>query len=143
MFLERLSQEEIVEGLMSECLREIKHSLDVLFYNPGLMEEKTNAMATRAIALAEIQSLLQMMHGIRDSGFRKKHRMCRDVLRQMHKRLINNSPADAAGHGWDIMRFGRDLVDFMTSFHRVLAEDTPRRLKSDTWRRFCRGQKVP
>lgn len=138
-----LSQAEIVEGLMGDCIREIKNSVDVLFYNPGLMEERTNAMASRAIAMAEIQALLQMMHGIHDSGFGKKHRMCRDVLRQMHKRLVKNRPGDEAGNKWDLARFGRDLVDFLTSFHRVLAEDTPPRLKSDTWRRFCRGQTVP
>ena len=52
-----LSQFEIVEGLIAEGIKSIKESLDVLFFNPTDMDPTLNALATRAIALSETESL--------------------------------------------------------------------------------------
>lgn len=138
-----LSQFEIIEGLLADCLQEIKRSVDVLFFNPGKMDERTNAMATRAIALVEVNQCLQMLKGVHNSALSKRHRMCRDVLRQMYKRLMKNSPQNEVGKGFDLPLFGTDLVSFMTTYHKILAAQDPGREQSTLWRRFCRGQALP
>ena len=138
-----LSQLEIIEGLLADCLQEIKRSVDVLFFNPGNMDEHTNAMATRAITLVEVNQCLQMLKGIHSSTLSKRHSMCRDVLRQMYKRLMKNAPQNEVGKGFDLPLFGTDLVSFMTTYHKILASPSPGRAESTLWRRFCRGQALP
>lgn len=138
-----LSQFEIIEGLLADCLQEIKRSVDVLFYNPGGMEERTNAMATRAIAMAEVGQCLQMLSGVSNTALTKRHRMCRDVLRQMNKRLMSNAPQNEVGQGFDLPKFGLDLVSFMTTYHKILSSHQPTREQTVLWRKFCRGQALP
>tara|TARA_R110000751_G_scaffold192979_1_gene298544 strand:- start:2961 stop:3440 length:480 start_codon:yes stop_codon:yes gene_type:complete len=138
-----LSQFEIIEGLLADCLQEIKRSVDVLFYNPGEMEVHTNAMATRAIALTEVNQVLQMLMGVSSSSLTKRHRMCRDVLRQMYMRMMKNAPENAVGKGFDLPKFGTDLVTFMTTYHKILSAHDAGRESKALWRRFCRGQALP
>ena len=45
---------DIVEGMLAEGLGEIKRSLDVLYHNPGNMEQHVNAAACRSIAPAGV-----------------------------------------------------------------------------------------
>ena len=138
-----LSQIEIIEGLLADCLQEIKRSVDVLFFNPGEMEEHTNAMATRSIALVEVGQCLHMLKGVSSSSLTKRHRMCRDVLRQMYMRLTKNAPLDDSGKGFDLPAFGADLVNFMTTYHKILFAPDASRESKTLWRRFCRGQALP
>ena len=135
---------DIVEGMLAEGLGEIKRSLDVLYHNPGDMEQHVNATACRSIARGQVNDMLHFLEPYNDASLRPRHRGCRKVLMAMRKRLLKNGPsgtADSPFAGFDLPRFGRDIVQFLTAFHRVLSVETSTTDRNAELRWFCRGVK--
>jgi len=135
---------DIVEGMLAEGLGEIKRSLDVLYHNPGNMEQHVNAAACRSIALGYVNDMIHFLEPYHDASLRPRHRGCRKVLMAMRKRMLGNAPAGVDGKpfaGFDLPRFGGDIVQFLTAFHRVLSVETSTTDRNAELRRFCRGIK--
>jgi len=135
---------DIVEGMLSEGLGEIKRSLDVLYHNPGDMEEHVNAAACRSITLGHVENMLHFLDPYHDAALRPRHKGVRQVLRAMSVRLKKNAPLGSAGlpyAGFDLLRFGRDMVQFLTAFHKVLSVSTSNAERNTELRWFCRGVK--
>ena len=137
-----ISQFEIVEGLIAEGIKSIKESLDVLFFNPGDMDPTLNALATRAIALTEVEGLESALSA-GQIGMHKKHKMCIPVLRNMKKRLEENSPDGDKIGDMDLGVFGQDIVDFLTAMHKVMSDGTSDKKRHSYQRAFVEGRKVP
>lgn len=142
--LTKVFSADIVEGMLAEGVGEIKRSLDVLYYNPGDMEEHVNAVACRGITLGHVENMLHFLEPYHDASLRPRHKGVRKVLRAMHARLTKNTPRPESGNpyaGFDILRFGRDMVQFMTAFHKVLSVTTSNADRNKELRWFCRGVK--
>ena len=136
-----ISQFEIVEGLIAEGIKSIKESLDVLFYNPGEMDPDLNALATRAIALSEIEGLETALSA-GQIGMHKKHKMCIPILRNMQSRLESNAPDGDKIGDMDLGVFGQDIVDFLTTMHRVMCDGTSDRSRRSYQKAFVESRKV-
>tara|TARA_R100001594_G_scaffold51458_1_gene84873 strand:- start:3793 stop:4239 length:447 start_codon:yes stop_codon:yes gene_type:complete len=132
---------DIVEGMLAENLGEIKKSLDMLFYNPMGMDENLNAQTTRSIALGFVQDALIKLAPYSDSALHPKHRQCRKALMEMSRRLEAN-PVNSKTRRFDEVKFGYDITDFITVFHKCLAECTPPKERSRVLRRFVDRRKV-
>ena len=135
---------DIVEGMLAEGIGEIKRSLDVLYYNPGNMEQHVNAAACRGITLGHVENMLHFMEPYHDASLRPRHRGTRRVLRSMRKRLLQNVPMmdqKTPYAGFDVLRFGRDMIQFLTAFHKVLSVSTKSEDRNKELRWFCRGIK--
>ena len=142
--LTKVFSADIVEGMLAEGIGEIKRSLDVLYYNPGNMEEHVNAAACRAITLGHVDNMLHFLAPYHDASLRPRHKGVRKVLKAMHAKLTKNTPCPKDGNpyaGFDILRFGRDMVQFMTAFHKVLSVTTSNADRNKELRWFCRGVK--
>lgn len=137
-----ISQFEIVEGLIAEGIKSIKESLDVLFYNPGEMDPDLNALATRAIALSETKGLESALSA-GQIGMHKKHKMCIPILKNMRERLEANAPDGDKVGDMDLGVFGQDIVDFLTTMHKVMCDGTSDRKRRTYQRAFVEGRKVP
>ena len=135
---------DIVEGMLADGMGEVKRSLDVLYYNPGGMEQYVNAAACRSIALGQVNDMLHFLQPYHDASLRPRHRGCRKVLTAMRKRMLGNAPIGVDGKpfaGFDLPQFGSDIVQFLTAFHRVLSVETSTTDRNAELRRFCRGIK--
>tara|TARA_R100000655_G_scaffold82789_1_gene122332 strand:- start:4574 stop:5086 length:513 start_codon:yes stop_codon:yes gene_type:complete len=135
---------DIVEGMLAEGMGEIKRSLDVLYYNPGNMEQHVNAAACRSITLGQVENMLHFLEPYHDASLRPRHRGTRRVLCSMRKRLLENVPLmdqKTPYAGFDVLRFGRDMVQFLTAFHKVLSVSTSTTDRNNELRWFCRGVK--
>mgnify|MGYP003112269409 FL=1 len=137
-----ISQFEIVEGLIAEGIKSIKESLDVLFFNPTDMDPTLNALATRAIALSETESLSAALTA-GQIGMHKKHKMCIPILNEMKRRLEANAPDGDKIGDMDLGVFGQDIVDFLTSMHKVMSDGTSDKKRHTYQRAFVEGRKVP
>ncbi len=136
-----ISQFEIVEGLIAEGIKSIKESLDVLFFNPGDMDPDLNALATRAIALSEIKGLEAALSA-GQIGMHKKHKMCIPILRNMQGRLESNAPDGDKIGDMDLGVFGQDIVDFLTTMHKVMCDGTSDRSRRSHQKAFVESRKV-
>lgn len=134
---------DIVEGMLSEGIGEIKRSLDVLYHNPGNMEPHTNALACRSITMGHVDNMLHFMGPYSDASLRPRHRAARKVLAAMLRRMGNNAPVKSrAGRlfdGFDITDFARNMVQFMTAFHTVLSVASTKVERNKALKEFCRG----
>ena len=137
-----ISQFEIVEGLIAEGIKSIKESLDVLFFNPGDMDPTLNALATRAIALTEVEGLESALSA-GQIGMHKKHKMCIPVLRNMKKRLEENSPDGDKIGDMDLGVFGQDIVDFLTAMHKVMSDGTSDKNRRSYQKAFTAHRPLP
>ena len=137
-----LSQFELVEGMIADCLKQVKNSLDVLFLNPEKMDPTLNVLATRAITLTEVTSLRKAMEQGALS-LHPKHKMCLGILQSMTKRLTHNAPRGHDLGNLDPARFGRDMVDFLTAMHKVLSHGTKESHRKTYYRDFMSGRRIP
>jgi len=137
-----LSQFEIVEGLIAEGIKSIKESLDVLFFNPTDMDPTLNALATRAIALSETESLERALSA-GQIGMHPKHKLCIPVLRNMKERLESNAPNEDKIGDMDLGVFGRDIVDFLTAMHKVMSDGTTEKNRRSYQKAFVEGREIP
>lgn len=137
-----ISQFEIVEGLIAEGIKSIKESLDVLFFNPTDMDPTLNALATRAIALSETESLSAALTA-GQIGMHKKHKMCIPIFNEMKRRLEANAPDGDKIGDMDLGVFGQDIVDFLTAMHKVMSDGTSDKKRHSYQRAFVEGRKVP
>tara|TARA_R110000751_G_scaffold43087_1_gene99673 strand:- start:3177 stop:3689 length:513 start_codon:yes stop_codon:yes gene_type:complete len=142
--LTKMFSADIVEGMLADGLGEVKRSLDVLYHNPGNMEQHVNAAACRAITMGHVDDMIYFLEPYHDAALRPRHRGCRKVLMAMRKRLLGNGPIgtiDEPFAGFDLPKFGSDIVQFLTAFHCVLNVDTSTTDRNAELRRFCRGIK--
>ena len=132
---------DIVEGMLAETLGEIKKSLDMLFFNPMGMDDLLNVRTTWSITLGFVQDALIKLAPYSDSALHPKHLACRKALLEMSRRLDANPP-NKKGHRFDEVQFGYDITDFLTVFHKCLAESTPKRERPRTLSRFVQRRKI-
>ena len=137
-----ISQFEIVEGLITEGIKSIKESLDVLFFNPTEMDPTLNALATRAITLSETEGLEAALSA-GQIGMHPKHKLCIPILRNMKERLESNAPNGNKIGDMDLGVFGRDIVDFLTAMHKVMSDGTTEDHRRSYQESFVAGREVP
>ena len=113
----------------------------MLFFNPMGMDDLLNVRTTWSITLGFVQDALIKMAPYSDSALHPKHLACRKALMEMSRRLDAN-PTNKKGHRFDEVKFGHDITDFITVFHKCLAESTPKRERTRTLSRFVQRRKV-
>jgi len=126
----------VVEGMLSEILREIKSAVDVLWDN--VEEPDVHAKITFVIVWGYVQDTLAKLKPYDDASLRPKHALCRGVISHMSDRLEDNNPNDD-GDGFDLSIFAQDLVSFLTAFHLCLSEGTTKAAKTAAHMEFCNG----
>ncbi len=129
---------EIVEGMLAVCLSQIKASLDVVYENPKSMKPLQNVRACYLLTGSLIDQALDRLKGYHDASLNVKHRLSRKVLRAMSARLLENDVLPAKRmHNKRIAHFAHDMVQFLTAFHLVLSENTPKNDRYKIAEAFC------
>jgi hypothetical protein len=85
-----------------------------------------------------IDQALDRLKGYHDASLNVKHRLSRKVLRAMSARLLENDVLPAKRmHNKRIAHFAHDMVQFLTAFHLVLSENTPKNDRYKIAEAFC------
>ena len=113
----------IVEGMLAAVLAQVKGSLDIVYENPRSMKLVDNVKACYTITRHEVAVAVDRLRVYSDKSLNRKHRACREILVDMLSRLEKNDVEAAKRmHNKKVVRFGRDVVDFLSVFHIALAE---------------------
>ena len=129
---------EVVEGMLAMALSQIKASLDVVYADPKGIKPIENARACYLLTGSLIDQALDRLKGYHDASLNPKHRLSRRVLRAMSARLLANDVLPAKRmHNKRLARFAHDMVQFLTAFHLVLSEGTPKKDRYEIAEAFC------
>lgn len=129
---------EAVEGLFAMLLAHVKTSLDFVHNGELKLKKLDNIKACFMITVDEVLRTLQFLAPYNDASLNPKHRLCRAMVQEMQRRLITNDIMDAKRmRNKKVVRFGRDVVDFLTAIHTVLHEGTAAKDRYDIKERFC------
>lgn len=120
----------ICEGIIGECLANMKSSLDVLWEyvqdGNAMKAEKFSEPTFHAIR-EEVETALDMLESIKRSEMRPKHRDCRTVMKKGARLLARNSPTSDV---FEPERFLRDSLALMSAMHLCLLEQTKKKARS-------------
>ena len=129
---------EAVEGLFSMLLAHVKTSLDFVHSGELKLKKLENIKACFMITVDEVVRTLQFLAPYNDASLNPKHRLCRAMVQEMQRRLVVNDIMDAKRmHNKKVVRFGQDVVDFLTAVHTVLHDGTVANDRYDIKERFC------
>ncbi len=132
--MESILNEDTVEMALTNCIVNIKHSLDAHMECYQKMDGKRvtsydEAVSISVVARTAYESASQVLQfidlaNIKDKHLKPKHllcvRLCRKIINDIHhNNLIIDHPKS------DATKFGIGVVTFLTAMHHTLAEATP------------------
>lgn len=133
---------QAVEGILADVIVQIKSSLDVvmgLTYDAKI-SKVDNIKSTFLITRNEVESALKMLSAYSNASLSPKHRYARALLSTFLNSLDERSSAISKVRGANskvLADFGLDLVDFLTSYHRVLHDSTADNHRRNITQEFC------
>ncbi len=121
---------QAVEGIIAEVLCQVKMSVDValgLHGDAHSMSQVDNIKATFGIAQAEVSSCLDMLKHYSNAALTPKHRYARACMYHFVS-VLDDSKDDLSkvkgATSKHLAEFGRNLVEFMTNLHMIMADST-------------------
>lgn len=117
----------VCEGIIGECLANMKSSLDVLWeyvQDGDAMKAEKFSEPTFHTIREEVETALDMLESIKRSEMRPKHRDCRIVMKKGARLLARNAPTSDV---FEPERFLRDSVALMSAMHVCLLEQTKKK----------------
>jgi len=129
----------ICEGLIGECLANMKMAVDVLWdyvqKGDAKKAHKFSEPTFHAIR-EEVEVALDVLEGFKRSEMRPKHRDCRTVMKKGARLLARNSPTSDV---FEPERFLRDALSLMSTMHLCLLEQTKKRDRSKIRKEYVRA----
>lgn len=138
-------KKEVVERFLAEVLTQIKLALDVVWYE-GLSKKYASIKPVEAvkglyvIAGKECSAAAELLEPYHSASLNPKHRGCRKIINvyldriEEHRiKLLNAKNTNNKA----IKEFVRETIDFLSAYHVVLHEDTPKKERSRTLRNYC------
>jgi len=144
-------QAKFVEGLLAETLSQLKHQMDALFLIffdeetkdlksfKGPKKRMDSIKATSEIFLGELNILNECLAPYDEAALNHKHRSLRQVLKEGFKRLNDNRKGLMKAKNINnqyVTQFAKDICLFMTNFHVVLHDKTPKKERSRIVREY-------
>ena len=116
----------VVEGMLATALVEIKHALDATGDTRALgMKAIKRTKACYAVTRGIVEETYGWLEPYNRASLNKKHLLCRDIFEEMRHRLRNNDVMSAkVMRNKKVIKFARDMVEFLTAFHLVLTEQS-------------------
>lgn len=131
---------EFVEGIIAECIAQIKFSLDVL-REPNLVGVKRvdSIKDTFLIAMNESQSVIKMLEHYNDASLSPKHKLARYVLKSLVKRLtdIHGFMDAKRANNSRVVEFARVITGFLVAIHTIMHADTSPKVREMRAAEFC------
>ena len=142
VFKSNVFSKQAVEGVMADVLVQIKGSLDVvmgLTQDPGI-KKVDSIKSTFLITRSEVENCLVLLSAYSNASLSPKHRLARAILFHFSGRLTEMAEdirsAKAVNSG-KLTRFGEALVEFLTSYHRVLSDATETKHRGIITKGYC------
>jgi hypothetical protein len=131
----------VAEGIIGECISNIKSSLDVLWEyvqegNPSAAHKY--AEPTFHAIREELEVALGMLEQIKRHDIRPKHRDCRAVMKSGSRLLARNAPT------LDVFMpevFLKDTVKLLSTMHLCLLEQTKKKDRNRIRREYVNAAK--
>lgn len=131
----------IAEGIIGECIANIKESLGVLWEHvsngDGDLAHKYSE-PTFHMVREELEVALGMLENLKRGEIRPKHRDCRSVMKSGSRLLAKNSPLN------DVFvpeTFLKDSVSLLSTMHMCLLEETKKKDRSRFRREYVNAAK--
>jgi hypothetical protein len=121
---------QAVEGIIADVLCQVKMSVDValgLHGDAHKLSQVDNIKATFGIARAEVGGCLDMLKHYSNAALTPKHRYARACMFHFAS-VLDDSAEDVSkvkgATSKHLAQFGRNLVEFMTNLHMIMADST-------------------
>tara|TARA_R100001530_G_C4321057_1_gene155831 strand:+ start:4241 stop:4816 length:576 start_codon:yes stop_codon:yes gene_type:complete len=136
---------EIIERYLTEILTQIKLALDVVWYE-GIGQKRHGIKPVDAvkglfvIAHDECATAASLLEPYHDASLNPKHRASKKVINtymeriEPHREKLFKSKSTKNGA---IKAFVRETLDFITTFHIVLSEETSKKERASQRRNYC------
>ena len=128
----------VVEGMLATCLIECSAALGALSERVETPKALKFTKACHMIVYQQVLMACERLEPYNEASLNLKHRLSRKVLRSMRERMLENNPQEAKRMRNKLVTgFGRDMTEFLTAFHTVLAESSDKSERYDAMEDFC------
>ncbi len=131
---------EAVEGVLAEMVNQIKASLDVVIAGKEVvgLTKLENARGCYIIAGQEVEHTLQLLRDYSNAALTVKHRFCRAIMKEFLQKLYKIPVLEAKSiRNKSFVLFAQELVEFITTFHKVLHHQTDPRERQAYVYEYC------
>ena len=131
----------IAEGIIGECIANIKEALGVLWeYVEGDNPKAAHkfAVPTFHTIREELETALDMLESLQRKDIRPKHRDCRAVMKSGSRLLAKNSPL---GDVFVPEVFLKDSLGLLSTMHTCLLEQTKKKDRNRIRREYVKAAK--
>tara|TARA_R110000824_G_scaffold67779_2_gene175428 strand:+ start:173 stop:670 length:498 start_codon:yes stop_codon:yes gene_type:complete len=131
----------IAEGIIGECIANIKEALSVLWeYVEGDKPKLAHKFSepTFHTIREELETALDMLESLQRKDIRPKHRDCRAVMKSASRVLAKNSPLN------DVFvpeTFLKDSLGLLSTMHMCLLEETKKKDRNRIRREYVNAAK--
>lgn len=127
----------ICEGVFSQCIEQVKSSLDVFYKQQSQMEPHKVMLGIYGVARSEAVTVVEFLADVQKSIMNPKHRLSTDITRTYLKVLEDINLVDKEDiEDPEFARFGAATVDFLTTLHIVLRDQTTYHLRNKTYKKY-------
>lgn len=148
---------ELVEGLFSNTITELKNALDAVFLvffdkETGKQEsfktqkQKLDAVkATLVIFIYQLDCVRHCLEPYSKHTMNLRHRKVKDVCAEGLSRFKNLEEEVAKAkymNNTSVILFAKEMAQFMTNFHCVLHKDTPKKETARIVKEYCVSEEV-
>ena len=132
---------DFVEGLIAECIAQIKESLDLLQHGNGIegVKRLDSVKGTYLIAINEANNIITMLQHYSDAALSPKHKLSRYVLRSFVRKLqdIDGFMEAKRMDNTRIVAFARVITEFLVAIHMVMHSDSEQKTREFHVASFC------
>ena len=148
---------ELVEGLFSGSITELKNAMDALFLvffdketgktnSFNTQKKKLDAIkATLVIFVYQLDTVRHCLEPYTDATMNLRHRrvksVCSEGLKRLKKLEEPMASAKQMNH-WAVIKFAKEMALLMTNFHCVLHKDTPKKETNRIVKEYCVSEEV-
>ncbi len=121
----------VVEALLADVLVQSKVTFDTVYQKSSKKLNRVESLVSSyVITRGEVEQALELFDTVQPATLRPKHRHCVEVLKTFQKLLEANDLVaikPKRSHNKAVIRAAKDFVQFFTTYHLVLHEDTSKK----------------
>tara|TARA_R110000824_G_scaffold32084_6_gene103817 strand:- start:324 stop:986 length:663 start_codon:yes stop_codon:yes gene_type:complete len=148
---------ELVEGLYKECVVQCSNAMNSIFLvffdketgkseNFNSQKKKLDAVkGTHYIFMNELETIQHCLKPYTNSTMNIKHRSVRQICNEAYSRISNLTKdlqsAKRLDH-WAVTEFAKEMTLFVTNFHVILHEQTPKKTRVRVLKEYCISEEL-
>lgn len=121
----------VVEAVLVEPLIQSKLVFDTVYNKSSKKLNKVESLVSAyVVTRGEVENCLELFKEVQPATLAPKHKLCVEVLRTFQQKLEANELVaikPKRSHNKAVLRAARDFVEFFTTYHLTLHEDTPQK----------------